>query len=121
MKQRTCRKGEVEMKNRRVYNKLVRDKIPHIIENKGEKAITRTLDDNEYWISLLEKAKEELHEVETAENLDEMKRELADLLEVVRAMAENKGFSLSDILKEADEKVEKRGGFFQRVFLIEVE
>ena len=103
------------------YNKLVRDKIPEIIENKGDKAVIKTLDNNEFWTLLLEKAKEELHEVETAENLDETKKELADLLEVVRAMAENKGFSLSDIMKEANEKADKRGGFSKRVFLVEVE
>lgn len=106
---------------KRVYNKLVRDKIPEIIEKNGEKAITKILDNNEYWNSLLEKVKEELYEIETAENLDETKKELADLIEVVRAMAENKGFSLSEIIDEADEKVVKRGGFSDRTFLIGVE
>ncbi|MBQ8475040.1 MAG: nucleoside triphosphate pyrophosphohydrolase [Clostridia bacterium] len=106
---------------KRVYNKLVRDKIPEIIEKNGEKAITKILDNNEYWNSLLEKVKEELYEIETAENLDETKKELADLIEVVRAMAENKGFSLSEIIDEADEKVVKRGGFSDRIFLIGVE
>lgn len=45
---------------KRTYNKLVRDRIPEIIEKNGEKAIIKTLDDNEYRASLIEKAKEEL-------------------------------------------------------------
>lgn len=105
---------------KRIYNKLVRDKIPEIIEKNGEKAITKILDNNDYWSSLLEKVKEELYEIETAETLDETKKELADLIEVVRAMAENKGFSLPEIIDEADKKAAERGGFHSRILLLEV-
>ena len=54
---------------KRTYNKLVRDKIPEIIEKSGEKAIIKILEDNEYRASLIEKAKEELWEVKTAESM----------------------------------------------------
>lgn len=106
---------------KRTYNKLVRDKIPEIIEAKGEKAVTKILTDEEYWSSLFEKALEELNEVKTADDLDETKKELADLLEVVRAMAEQKGFSLSEIIEEADRKASQRGKFENKIFLIGVE
>ena len=106
---------------KRTYNKLVRDKIPEIIESKGEKACTRILTDEEYLTALFEKANEELLEVKTAENLNEAKEELADLLEVVRAMAEHKGFSLDEINEEADKKAEKRGKFENKIFLTSVE
>ncbi len=105
----------------RTYNKLVRDRIPEIIEKNGEKAIIKTLDDNEYRASLFEKAKEELWEVETAESIDETRAELADLLEVVRALSEYNGFSLSQIIEEADKKAKERGCFSHRIFLLEVE
>ena len=105
---------------KRIYNKLVRDKIPEIIEKSGEKAIIKILDDNEYRSSLFEKAKEELWEVETAESIDETKAELADLLEVVRALSGYNGFSLSEIIEEADKKASERGGFSERIFLIGV-
>ena len=105
---------------KRIYNKLVRDRIPEIIESKGEKAVTKILNDEEYLNALFEKAKEELHEVETAENLSESKEELADLLEVVRAIAEQKGFSLCEIIEEADRKAEKRGKFENKIYLSEV-
>ena len=106
---------------KRTYNKLVRDKIPEIIEKSGEKAIIKILEDNEYRASLIEKAKEELWEVKTAESIDETKKELADLLEVVRALSEYNGFSLSQIIEEADKKASERGGFSERIFLIGVE
>lgn len=106
---------------KRTYNKLVRNKIPEIIEAKGEKAVTKILTDEEYWSALLEKALEELNEVKTAEDLDETKKELADLLEVIRAMSEYKGFSLSDIIEEADRKAAQRGRFEKKIHLICVE
>ena len=106
---------------KRTYNKLVRDKIPEIIEKSGEKAIIKILEDNEYRASLIEKAKEELWEVKTAESIDETKAELADLFEVVRALSEYNGFSLSQIIEEADKKASERGGFSERIFLIGVE
>ncbi|MBE6563648.1 MAG: phosphoribosyl-ATP pyrophosphohydrolase [Ruminococcaceae bacterium] len=105
---------------KRTYNKLVRDRIPEIIEAKGEKPVTKILTDEEYWSSLFEKALEELDEVKTADDLDETKKELADLLEVVRAMAEHKGFSLSEIIEEADRKASERGKFENKIYLIGV-
>ena len=106
---------------KRTYNKLVRDKIPEIIEAKGEKAVTKILTDEEYWSSLFEKAFEELNEVKTADDLDETKKELADLLEVIRAMAEHKGFSISEIIEKADKRASERGKFENKIFLIGVE
>lgn len=106
---------------KRTYNKLVRDRIPEIIEAKGEKACTKILTDEKYFEALFEKANEELFEVKTAENLNEAKEELADLLEVVRALAEHKGFSLSEIIEEADRKASERGKFDNKIYLIGVE
>lgn len=106
---------------KRVYNKLVRDRIPEIIKANGEKAVFATLTEDEYWEHLLKKDEEELREVAEAENLEEMKAELADKLEVLRAMAEYRGFSLQDIIDAANEKAEARGGFKKRIFLIGVE
>lgn len=104
----------------RIYNKLVRDNIPKIIENNGEKAIYRTLNDDEYWQYLLEKDKEELEEVRLADTDDEIKKELADKLELIRAMAEVKGFSLDDIINAADKKATTNGAFRERIFLEKV-
>ena len=69
----------------RVYNKLVRDKIPEIISNKGETPVTRVLKDDEYKKSLEEKLFEEYKEVIEGEGDDRLE-ELADLLEVVKSL-----------------------------------
>ncbi len=101
----------------RIYDKLVRDNIPNIILKNGEKPFTRVLTDEEYWQYLLKKDQEELDEVRLAESLEERKKELADKLELIRAMAEFSGFSLNDIIAEADVKRQKNGGFEKRLLL----
>ena len=102
------------------YNKLVRDNIPKIITNNGGEPIYRLLNDNEYWEHLLKKDIEELEEVKTAKTKEDIKLELADKLELIRAMAEFNGFTLEDVIKEADKKKEKRGGFQKRILLQKV-
>ena len=92
-----------------IYNKLVRDNIPDIIEANGEKPIYRVLDEQKYWEYLLLKDTEELEEVRSASSISERKKELADKLELIRAMAKYNGFTLEDIIKEADRKKERNG------------
>lgn len=104
----------------KIYNKLVRDNIPDIIRRDNAEAITRILNDDEYWEYLLKKDSEELEEVREATSLDERKKELADKLEVIRAMANYNGFSISDIISEADKKRQRNGGFEKRILLEKV-
>ena len=97
------------------YHKLVRDKIPEIIKAKGEMAMTHIADDAEYGIKLYEKLEEEV-----AEYLkDESVGEIADILEVIDAIAEYKGFSQEEILATKQKKAENRGRFEQRIILDE--
>lgn len=103
-----------------IYDKLVRDNIPEIIKSNNGEPYFRKLNDDEYWEYLLKKDKEELEEVRTASSLEERKQELADKLELIRAMAEFNGFILQDIISEADRKKEKRGGFQKRLLLEKV-
>ncbi|MFA5603576.1 MAG: nucleoside triphosphate pyrophosphohydrolase [Bacilli bacterium] len=99
------------------YNKLVRDKIIEIIIADNENPTYRQLTNEEYWFYLIEKDKEELDEVKSASSDEEIKRELADKLEIIRAMASYIGYDLNDIIDEANIKREKRGGFDKRIFL----
>ena len=101
----------------KIYNKLVRDNIPKIIEEDGEIPIYKTLDNNAYWESLIKKDFEELEEVKNAKISEEVKKELADKLEVIMAMAEFQGFTLQDIINESDKKRNRNGGFQKRLFL----
>lgn len=104
----------------KLYDKLVRDNIPNIIKNNGGEPVYRELEQAEYWDYLLKKDEEELLEVKEAKSLSDRKMELADKLEIIRAMAEFSGFSLQDIIEESDRKKEKNGGFQKRLLLEKV-
>ena len=101
----------------KVFNKLVRDNIPNIIESNNEVAITRTLDDEDYRIELYRKLKEECYEVINSKNQNETLEELADVLEVLKSIARLEHKSIDDIINIANEKSLKRGGFEKRIFL----
>ena len=104
----------------KTYNKLVRDNIPEIIEKNGGKPFFRELNEREYWEYLLKKDEEELQEVKEAFSREERKEELADKLELLIAMASYNGFSLQDIINEANIKKSKNGGFEKRLLLEKV-
>lgn len=104
-----------------VYNKLVRDKIPEIIKNKGGKPNYRILNNVEYKKSLIEKLNEEYQEVIKAENSEELIEECADMLEVIFTIATNEKTSQDKLLKIMLEKRKKRGGFEEKIFLESVE
>ena len=99
------------------YNKLVRDKIPEIISSSGKKANCRVLGKDEYVIELDRKLDEECAEYQADKNIEE----LADILEVIYAIAEARGYSAAELERVRLEKSEKRGGFSQRIFLENVE
>jgi predicted house-cleaning noncanonical NTP pyrophosphatase (MazG superfamily) len=79
------------------YNKLVRDKIPQIIENTGKKFSTEILNDQDYIKYLKEKSYEELDEYCAAESNGEAVEELADLLEIFHALAKHRGSSIEEV------------------------
>ena len=100
-----------------VYNKLVRDKIPEIMESKGEKPIIRILSDEEYISALERKLDEEVGEYHRDKNAEE----LADILEVVFALGDAIGCSSEELMEIYQKKRESRGGFEKRYFLISKE
>ena len=100
----------------KVFNKLVRDKIPEIIKNNNEEPITRILNDEEYKIELEKKLLEEYNEVLNATGGDYLE-ELADMLEVIDALATTQNKTLKDIILIKEEKAKKRGGFKNKIFL----
>lgn len=96
------------------YNKLVRDRIPEIIADQGERPITRILDEEEYARCLNAKLDEEVAEFHRDQNAEE----LADILEVVFALAEHMGCDIDHLMEVYDRKHTARGGFRDRIFLI---
>ncbi|AGT32414.1 phosphoribosyl-ATP pyrophosphohydrolase [Geobacillus genomosp. 3] len=103
-----------------IYNKLVRDRIPAIIEQAGKTSTTRILGDEEYRKELQKKAFEELEEYVQAETDEAALEELADVLEIIHALAQCHGASIEQVEQIRAEKAEKRGGFQEKIFLIEV-
>ncbi|MDN7245189.1 nucleoside triphosphate pyrophosphohydrolase [Planococcus shenhongbingii] len=104
-----------------IYNKLVRDAIPEVIEKTGKEFSIRTLGEDEYKIELKKKLGEELTEYEEAKTNEEAVEELADILELLHAATKIHGSSFEELEKVRKAKAEKRGGFEKRIFLIEVE
>lgn len=99
------------------YNKLVRDKIPEIIEKSGGTAHIRFLSEEEYLLALEHKLDEETGEYHRDKSLEE----LADILEVVYALAQAHGCSYEALMAAYHRKHEASGGFRNRVFLISSE
>jgi len=104
----------------KVYNKLVRDKIPEIIVGNGGEPFTRILDEDEYKVELETKLMEEYNEVLLATG-EERVEELADMLEVISSLAKLEGKSLEEVLEVKNKKCDKRGGFEKRIFIEKVE
>ncbi|WP_313640002.1 nucleoside triphosphate pyrophosphohydrolase [Paenibacillus sp.] len=104
-----------------VYQKLVRDGIPDLITSQGKDIRTRILEPKEYITELRNKLKEESEEYFKAASDEEALEELADMLEVILALAETHGGNSMELEKLRAEKAKRRGGFKDRIFLIEVE
>ena len=97
------------------HNKLVRDRIPEIISEHGEKPVTCILDDVEYKQELKKKLHEEVEEFDQSGSVEE----LVDILEIVYVFASVQGVDLSQLETLRQEKRRERGGFDKQIFLIE--
>lgn len=98
------------------YHKLVRERIPEIIESSGKTCITEILSDEEYLKMVDEKFNEELAEYHKDQNIEK----LADLLELIYAATIARGYSLEELEQVRAEKAAKRGSFEKKILLKEV-
>ncbi len=101
----------------RVYNKLVRDKIPEIIKADGLKANIRPLNDKEYLKELIKKLQEEAKEFAEDTSVEE----LADLKELLTALREAMGIHAGELEDVRRKKAAERGRFKKKIFLESVE
>ena len=92
------------------YHKLMRDRIPEIIEVDGKSCVCETLSDEDYITLLDQKLNEELAEYQKSKSLEE----LADLLEVMQTVVKARGWTLEELERVRADKVAKRGGFEKR-------
>jgi predicted house-cleaning noncanonical NTP pyrophosphatase (MazG superfamily) len=98
------------------YDKLVRDKIPKILADSGIKATFRVLAPTEHTEYLEKKLDEEVAEFHESKDIEE----LADILEVVIALAVEKGYGVDNLWAERLKKKTNRGGFDEKILLLEV-
>ena len=99
------------------YPKLVRDNIPQIIRDKGQKPITRIVEGEEYHEFLIEKLREEIEEFIESQN----EEELADVQEVLAAIAGLKGLNNLNVERIRADKAQKRGKFDKKIILEGIE
>lgn len=98
------------------YNKLVRDRIPELLKQQGKTCETVVLSDREYNEKLKEKLKEEVEEFIKAKP-DKLASEIADVLEVLYALAEHKGISEAELDFTRQMKKKQRGSFSRKLLL----
>jgi predicted house-cleaning noncanonical NTP pyrophosphatase (MazG superfamily) len=102
-----------------VFRTLVRDRIPEIIQSEGRRPVTRVVDEAIYRKALLAKLTEQAQKASHA--ADDLPGELADVLEVLRALTVTTGMAWPRVHALGDDKRSRRGGFTRRIFLESVE
>ena len=99
------------------YNKVVRDKIPEIIEESGKKYNLKQIDDASFLVEIEKKLIEEVNEHSESKDIEE----LADLLEVIYRISELRGVNSDELDEIRKDKAKKRGIFANNLFLIDAE
>lgn len=105
----------------KLYNKLVRDKMPEIMRASGEEPNTRTLSEEEFKKQIRLKLLADAGEARVATTRDELVKELADVLEIVEAIAAVEGVPLDDVRRAQAARRFERGGFEGRTYLVSSE
>ena len=103
---------------KKIFNKLVRDNIPDIIEKDNHTAVVRLLDDDEFTVELKKKLIEESQEIVEAESKSEVIKEVLDVYEVLRALCDVCNIDWKEVEKMADKRRLERGGFEKKIYLV---
>jgi len=96
------------------YHKAIRDKIPQIIRQSGNSYNIKRLSNAKFLVELEKKLDEELEEYQKSKNPEE----LADIIEVIIAIAKLRGTSQKKLEQIRLKKLKARGGFTKNLFLI---
>jgi len=103
--------------SRIIYNKLIRDKIPAIIDDSKRQFKVEIFSDNEFDVALREKLAEESQEVIQADT-DHLIIELADAQEIIYSLMEFHQITLDDLNAARLQRLQERGGFTKRLKLL---
>jgi len=111
----------IGFEERHAFNKLVRDRVPEIIQERGEIVTIALLESEALVRALREKLVEEAYELLDAKDLQSVKAELADVKEVIDALINKLNITVDEVKKEQVQKREERGGFLKGIVLVETE
>ena len=97
------------------FNKVIRDKIPEIIQKDGQTCNIQILSDEKFMVEIEKKLSEEVTEYQNDKNPEE----LSDILEVIYRIAQLRGISKEELEKIRIKKMQDKGGFEKNLFLID--
>lgn len=97
-------------------DKLIRDRLPDMMRAKGILVYERIMEENEFMDKLKDKLLEEALEVKRSDNQEELKEELADILEVIHALSQASGIPMPQIEELREEKRKTKGGFDKKIY-----
>ena len=100
------------------YNKLIRDKIPQVIEQAGSECETYTLDQKQFEEALLKKVEEEASALPECTSREETISELADVLDVIDEIKRLKEITDDELHAAQQKNFVKKGGFDKQLFLV---
>jgi predicted house-cleaning noncanonical NTP pyrophosphatase (MazG superfamily) len=100
-----------------VYNKLIRDRIPEIMQADGKYYELVVMTEEEYFQSLRSKLVEEALEAQKA-TIDELVTEIADIQEVIEAILKASHISPKQVELVQTQRHADRGGFEKRLKLL---
>ena len=109
------------MTNTKIYNKLIRDNIPEIIEKDKKSCFTTVLSDEQFKVELKKKLIEESKELSIANTKDDLVNELADIHGLLDNIRETYGITQDEVIAYQQKKVASNGKFDKKLFLISVE
>jgi predicted house-cleaning noncanonical NTP pyrophosphatase (MazG superfamily) len=101
----------------KVYDKLIRDKIPEVLESLNKNYAVKIVEGEELLPYLKAKLFEETGEFSKEPSVEE----LADILEVIEALAVSLGSNLTEVLEAKAKKQAERGGFTKGLILLEAD
>ncbi len=100
------------------YNKLVRDNIQKLIEEKGETCEMRAISDNEeFKVELLKKVIEEANGLAHSRTKNEFLNQYADLMTVMDALLEQMEITDEEVQNEVEKNIDSKGLFENKCFL----
>lgn len=103
--------------SRKIYKKLIRDKIPEIIKKDNAVPKVSVLNNEQFKIALKEKMVEEAKELLEAEASEEILNELSDIFQLLESIALENNLTVAQVEKKKEKKKLERGGFEKKLFL----